>query len=171
MNPTHKTSCQSKDSAWFTEECRKVITDKEKSFKLWRHDPTIVTKHADFVKQRPLAQQTIRWAKATHFKLMRDRLLKKRKDRDWWWTVRQLSETGGHAEIPSLQQNGISFSTALEKAEVPAQALLKKCNLNSADDPPLDIQDHTAEHLSKVIFRARDIKESWQSWTRTKHQA
>ena len=153
-----KTTRQPNDSAWFTEDCRKVITQKEKAFKLWRQDPTNVTKHADFINHRSLAQQTIRRAKAAHFKVMRDKLVENRKDRDWWWTVRQLSGTGGHTEIPSLQQNGISFSTAQEKAEVLAQAFSMKCNLNCADDPSPDIQNRTAKHLSHVNFRPRDIK-------------
>ena len=143
---------------WYTEACRLADNQVISCHDEWKSNPNTETESAlNSAKQK--YQSVEKEAKKQHFLRTREKLTSSdTKPKDWWWAVKRLQGSDGHASIPTLQDSNGTYSTTRDKAAVFCDLFAKKCTIEDANDAAPTVQSSTTETLTKMVFRPRDIK-------------
>ena len=155
--PSSTVTHRPKDQPWFNAACSRAILLKATAFRAWRDNPIDVAKHRDFLSARRETLKTIRRAKAAYRVKLRERLISRGRDRDWWWTVKSLTGQGGSQSIPTLVKDGTTYTTARDKSEALSETFAEKCRLDISTPVP-EFDSRTDRVLTKVMFRPRDVR-------------
>ena len=78
--------------------------------------------------------------------------------RVWWQIVNNISGKGGHSDIPTLLHNGISYETALEKAEILKDIFVSKSTIDNSGKVPILLSNYADKPLNSVKIRKKIIE-------------
>ena len=81
----------------------------------------------------------------------------------WWKIVNHVIGNGAHSEIPTLVDNGISYETVEEKAEILKEMFAAKSNLEDEGKVPTWQENMSPKSLCKVKFRVSKVQRKLKS--------
>ena len=150
------------DKAWFDDKCRCAANKKRRLYRQMRINNNPESKNK-FIESRKMYNKVERQAKINYnLKIKRDLADNQLSSKKWWGIINSISGRTGKSETPIIVQNGISYESSHEKAEVFCQTFSEKCKLPNADDQPPDVTQFPTTRLDNIIFKPKYIKKILQ---------
>ena len=143
-----------KDKAWFDDNCRRALQDKQEAYFYWRGNRSDLTWN-NYTRLRAHAQSVYASAEKNYNDGIREKLLGVVNPHSWWTTFKSALFGVDQSGPPLLKPDGTLAYCPREKAALFADVFDgKQCG----DDLSMPLTCFPEPKLTKIAFKSREIK-------------
>ena len=151
------------DPDWWTPECSKATSAKQKAWKRWQKHPQDLDLRHQFMTTVQDCVSTLHRSRLAKLQHLRHRLATgSLRDKAWWSCIKQAGGNNRRSDVPLLTDNqGKEHVTSKEKAECFGSFFAKKCSLGDNDLSPNQVPPlppWTGPRLTSIHFRQANVR-------------
>ena len=143
-----------KDKAWFNDECRRALLDKQEAYHLWRRNRSDLT-WSNFVRLRNTAQSIYANAERDYNANIKETLSNTVQPHKWWTTLKDALFGVDSSVPPLVKPDGCITHCPIEKATLFADVFDSK---QSNEKLSIPLSCFPESKLNCFAFRSSEVK-------------